>query len=221
MFILGIDIGSVRRPGGFAWADSSGTHSGTDDPSAPALLIERALAEGRQVAIAVECPLSVPVPATTGRGWEALGRARTGEGNRSWSAGAGSGSLATGLVQLTWLLHHLVEHSPVGLRVTTQVPLFASGHARVLLVEAMVTSSGKPVPVDGVGQDEADALAAARRLAEILGSLPEHPPSDVRCAPAGALNLAATAALHAGAEIDPAELRQDVVVARALPAQSG
>lgn len=220
MLILGIDIGSVRRPGGFAWADSSGTHAGTDDPSAVALLAERALAAGTQVAIAVECPLSIPVPSTADRGWESLGRARTGEGNRPWSAGAGAGSLATGLVQLTWLLHHLVEHSATGPRVTTQLPLFESGHARVLLVEAMVTSSGKPVPVGGVGQDEADAFAAARRLAEILAALPEHPSREVRCAPDAALNLAATAALHAGAEIDPAELRQDVVVVRTRPVQA-
>lgn len=82
----------------------------------------------------------------------------------------------------------------------------------------MVTSDGKPEPVDGL-QDHADAFAAAKRAAEILeaarAGMPT--PSDVSCQPHGALNLAATAALHSGLPITTDELRLDVLVAKELP----
>lgn len=70
-------------------------------------------------------------------------------------------------------------------------------------------------------QDHADAVAAAKRLSEIIrgGSSTVEP--DVCCAPQRSLNLAATAALHAGLNIDPRELREDVVVAKARPVAVG
>ncbi len=40
-----------------------------------------------------------------------LGKARQGEHIRSWSAGAGSGALATGLVQVAWILRELHHRS--------------------------------------------------------------------------------------------------------------
>lgn len=53
-----------------------------------------------------------------------------------------------------------------------------SGEMDLLIAEAMVTSDGKPEPVDAL-QDHADALAAAKRLYEILGGFEV----DVACAP--------------------------------------
>lgn len=215
--IFGVDVGSVRRKGGFCWSTADASHRGQDDPSQLGDAVVSTLESGRQVALAFECPLSVPVPSADAVGWTDLGRARAGEHNRSWSASAGAGVLATGLVQLPWLLRYVADRSGIRVVATTQLDAFLAERANVLLVEAMVTSDGKPEPVDG-HQDHADALAAARRLQEMLvvaasGELI----SDVSCLPHVALNLAASAAMHAGVLLDPAELRQDVLVAKGRP----
>lgn len=185
-------------------------------------VVGAALDAGRPVALAFECPLSVPVPGVGEGAWRDLGRARSGEGNRSWSAGAGTGALATGLVQLAWLCRLLVEQCAVAPRTTTQVERFLEAKADLLIAEAMVTSDGKPEPVDGM-QDHADALAAAlaaaKRLAEILEATRAgiRTPTDVTCLPHDALNLAASAAMHAGLPIATDEMRLDVLVAKVLP----
>jgi len=217
VLVLGVDVGSVNRKGGFAWASSDAQLSGEDDPSALGRVIVDALNRGDQVALAFESPLSVPVPVAEGAGWKDLGRARAGEGNRPWSAGAGSGALATGLVQLAWVCRFVAEHCQPKPSVTTQIERFASGSRELLLSEAMVTADGKPEPVDGL-QDQADALAAAKRLHEILSvGRSEGAVADVSCTPHRALNLAAVCALHAGLSIDADELHLDVVVAKVKP----
>jgi hypothetical protein len=66
------------------------------------------LGHGVSVALGFECPLFVPVPEDPLR----LGRARVGDGNRAWSAGAGTGAMATGLVQAAWGLRRLRERAP-------------------------------------------------------------------------------------------------------------
>ena len=53
----------------------------------------------------------VPVPAEPRR----LGKARSGEGDRSWSAAPDAGALATGVVQKAGILAELSYSSPVGL----------------------------------------------------------------------------------------------------------
>jgi hypothetical protein len=183
LLVLGVDVGSVRRKGGFSWSSADASLRGEDDPSALAREVVSALDSGHHVAMAFECPLSVPVPETHDGGWKDLGRARTGESNRSWSAGAGTGALATGLVQLAFVLGYVRQHGRVVPTVTTQVGPFAAGRADLLFAEAMVTSEGKPEPVDGL-QDHADALAAAKRLHELLGlSAGGCVESDVTCQP--------------------------------------
>ena len=214
--VVGVDVGSVRRKNGFAWSSADASAHGQDDPSALGAIVVTALDAGRPVALAFECPLSVPVPGVQDEGWQELGRARTGEGNRSWSAGAGTGALATGLVQLAWVLAYLRDRARETPRVTTSVQRFRAGDADLLIAEAMVTSDGKPEPVDGL-QDHADALAAAKRLNEILSGGLGGFEVDVACAPQTALNLAATAAMHAGLPIGPVELREDVLVAKVRP----
>lgn len=216
--VFGVDVGSVRRRGGFSWSTADALQRGQDDPSQLGDVVVAALNRGDRVALVFECPLSVPVPQPSGAGWADLGRARTGEGNRSWSAGAGTGALATGLVQLTWLLHYLRHHAAGEVRVTTQVAALLSGQANLIVAEAMVTSDGKPEPVDGL-QDHADALAAARRFEELLEAATHgEGANDVTCDPQQPLNLAATAALHAGILINADELQQDVLVAKTRPA---
>ena len=120
---------------------------------------------------------------------------------------------------MSWVLAYLREHAQETPRATTSLHRFSTREANLLIAEAMVTSDGKPEPVDGL-QDHADALAAAKRLDEILGAGFEVFEADVTCAPQAALNLAATAAMHAGLPIDPAELNEDILVAKVRPVPS-
>jgi hypothetical protein len=101
------DIGSVRR-GNFGWArlevvagDSMCTTGCEIEAFADAIAAD--INAGYGVALGFECPLFVPVPADP----ENLTLARPGEGNRSWSAGAGAASLATGLTETVWILNRV------------------------------------------------------------------------------------------------------------------
>lgn len=217
MFI-GLDVGSVRRKGGFSWATSDEVVHGQDDPALLGKFIVEQLERGERVALAVECPLSVPIPEPTLAGWAHLGRARSGEGNRPWSAGAGAGALATGLAQLTWLCSFIEANAQRSFRTTTRLNTFQMG-AEFFIAEAMVTATGKPESVGG-RQDYADAVASAERLVEVVSSESTTTTPDVCCAPMRSLNLAAIAALHAGLDVDPAELRDEVVVAKAEPVRA-
>lgn len=96
-------------------------------------------------------------------------------------------------------LRDRVRESP---RVTTSLERFMAGEADLLIAGAMVTSDGKPKPVDGL-QDHADALAAAKRLDEILSGGLRGFEVDVACAPQTALNLAATAAMMRACRLIP------------------
>ncbi|MBA2383535.1 MAG: hypothetical protein H0V68_02585, partial [Actinobacteria bacterium] len=94
------------------------------------------LAGGVPVALGFECPVFVPVEPLR------LGMARAGEGNRSWSAGAGTGALATGLVQMAWILEHLCARSPDS-EVFLDWQSFWSARRGLFLWEAFVTDRAK------------------------------------------------------------------------------
>ena len=98
------DVGSVKS-GNFGWARTEVTSAAPAEhnhasPSDLAAAVADELGEGRPVALGFECPLFLPVPENPLQ----LGMARHGEGSRPWSAGAGTGALATGLVQTAWVL---------------------------------------------------------------------------------------------------------------------
>jgi hypothetical protein len=216
--VVAVDIGSVKPPSRFGWAafdapSQEAIADGNDPDTAVSCLLD-GLAEGRQAALLVEAPMSVPVPAVREDRWRLLGRARDGEGNRSWSAGAGMGALATGLAQGAWMLKWVAEAAPAG-AVTTQPALWRGGRARLLLAEVFVSGAGKPVPV-AAGQHAADATAAGKAVIERL-DMPDGLVSDVRCSPHEAFNLLAAMAMWAGLAIDPGELREDPLVIRVQP----
>lgn len=137
MHIACADIGSVPQ-GNFAWASSAGA-AGTL-PSELAAYVASVLNSGESIALGFECPLFVPVPESE----QDLGKSRLGEGSRPWSAGAGSGALATGLAQVAWVL----ARSRTLLRTDATCHLawnsFAAAPRPSLLVwEAFVSGSGK------------------------------------------------------------------------------
>lgn len=137
------DIGSVpnRR---FGWARSDPDDAtierhrgGTEIVD----LIEAVTADvvaSHPVALGFECPLFVPVPDEPLR----LGMARAGERKRSWSAGAGAGALATGIVQVAWVLAELRRRLP-----NTAAYLdwndFLADNAGLFVWEAFVTERAK------------------------------------------------------------------------------
>ena len=157
--------------------------------------------------------MSVPVPHGR-REWRLLGKARNGEGNRPWSAGGGGTVFPTGLAQGAWMLGQLSAAMP-GLAVTTQSGPWQRRTAPLLLGEAFVSASSKPVAVS-VSQHAADATAAGRAFVELLDGS-RSLSSSVHCSPQASLNLLAAMALWAGLQIDPGELREEVLVVAARP----
>jgi len=107
------DIGSVPKRR-FGWAraeiDRTGIEQHYNGPEIVELVdhLTTDLTVGRPIALGFECPAFVLVPTNPQR----LGQARTGEGNRSWSAGAGAGAMATGVVEIAWILRELRQRCP-------------------------------------------------------------------------------------------------------------
>ncbi len=98
--VISADIGSVSK-GNFGWWASNSSEGTT-----LITLVEEVsqnLNHGLPVALGFECPLFVPLVEDERR----LTGARPGEGSRAWSAGAGCGALATGLVQVLWALQEI------------------------------------------------------------------------------------------------------------------
>ena len=153
------DVGSVAA-GNFGWAlrDYPGPlHEVPAQASIAELAdaVEARLRAGRPVALGFECPLFVPLRDDPAE----LTRARRGEGNRAWSAGAGSGSLATGLVEVTWLLTRLRRALEPPPALTVSWDAFTSGPGGLFVWEAFVTRGAK------VGSHYASTASPSRRSA--------------------------------------------------------
>jgi hypothetical protein len=130
------DVGSVPN-GRFGWyADT--TDNGTL-PSTLAAFVGKTINSGRRVALGFECPLFVPLRMDEQR----LTLARPGEGNRSWSAGAGCGALATGLVQVTWVLQAIRSQIRTNLVCYLSWPDFATAESGLFVWEAFVSGNSK------------------------------------------------------------------------------
>src|SRR5260370_10635106 len=156
--VVAVDIGSVGPSSKFAWAafdapERQAMAAGTDPETAVSALAS-GLLSGAQAALLLEAPMSVPVPDGQPDAWRTLGKARHGEGNRPWSAGAGADALATGLAQGAWMLRQLAVTVP-GLAATTRPRSWRHGDAQLLLAEAFITAAGKPEPLPA-GQHAAD-----------------------------------------------------------------
>lgn len=198
--IYACDVGSCRR-GNFAWARIG--------PEVPALLnhspdieelvssLEQGLRSGLNIALGFEAPLFVPVPEDP----DEIGRARTGEGNRPYSAGAGASAALIGVQQAAWVMGRIRPY--IGNHtVITDWRLWTEASGVILLWEAFVSGSAK-------GDCHADdAVTAAREFERREKSL--H--SDVTCG--RALSLVGTAALWAEITTDPAILHLPVLVLR-------
>ena len=185
------DIGSIRR-GNFGWAvlDVDHQHHGeaigglVDDVVAN-------LAAGTKVALGFECPLWVPVSGEPSD----LTAGRAVDGNRSWSAAAGTCALAAGLTETAWILKQmrlrLTEGGGSIPRAYLDWDAFLASESGVFLWEAFVAGKAKAKGVDGAKGHVVDAVNACKEFSRRLpdpgkGSVLE-PPQAVRSLIGGAV----------------------------------
>lgn len=143
LVIFCADIGSVKK-GNFGWARLAveGTHSPLstgDDIAQFAQLIAEDLNVGNLVALGFECPLFVPITTDPND----LTSARPFEGDRPWSAGAGAGSLATGLTETQWILDHVRSELRRDVPVFLRWEPFQAADVGLFVWEAFVTKAAK------------------------------------------------------------------------------
>src|SRR5262249_11359238 len=136
------DIGSIRQ-GNFGWARSEcggevERHRGGSEILELVEAVTPDLAAGHAVALGFERPLFARVPVAPFQ----LGAARPGEANRPGSGGAGSGVLATGLVQAAWILRELRRRLPEASAYVSWDE-FAQAGRGLLLWEAFVSDRAK------------------------------------------------------------------------------
>jgi hypothetical protein len=154
------DVGSIKN-GNFGWAATlpgSIELTGTDIGEF-ASEIAKQVKRGSKVAIGYECPLFVPVRKDP----VLVNSSRNGEGSRSWSAGAGTGALATGLVEVIWVFNKLAELLEKKPAITFDWEEFKAKES-IFLWEAFVTSTSK-------GKDHADDAKIA--LATFMSAMPD------------------------------------------------
>jgi hypothetical protein len=133
-----LDVGSVKRNSvGWAVLGSRRIHGGDLQHFIGALDAE--INQGRKIALGFECPLYVPRRTDPIN----LTRKRFGEIGVNWCGGPGGSVLATGLVQVRWVLDRLLEKHQQ-LRGTTRWAEFCKNEATILIWEAFVTSQVGP-----------------------------------------------------------------------------
>jgi len=140
------DVGSVEQ-GNFGWCralspQEDDVTSGTDIYDF-AKVIADDLSAGKRVAIGFECPLFVPVTDDP----VSLTKARKGEANRPWCAGAGSAVLATGLAECVWIFERIRCLARVPVQPTFHWEQCISREANLFIWEAFVTGTAKAASV--------------------------------------------------------------------------
>jgi len=152
------DIGSIPEER-FGWARiSAGSPRNEFLGTSIEALVERVaqdLAEERPVALGFECPLFIPVRDDR----MSLTRARQGEGQWPWSAGAGAQVLVTGLAQIVWILARLREIAPEA-KAFVDWQEFAAAGDGLFIWEAFVSGPSK---FQGSAEVHAEDAAIAAR----------------------------------------------------------
>jgi len=149
------DVGSVAS-GNFGWWSSAGASGSA--PSALSSHVASILNSRAPVALGFECPLFVPLVENEA----SLTSARPGEGSRPWSAGAGCGALATGLVEVAWVLRAIRAQLVRPESAFLAWPPFIQSRAGLFLWEAFVSGPQKR------SSHVADAQVAVQAFAQGL-----------------------------------------------------
>jgi hypothetical protein len=146
--------------------------------------------------------LFVPMPSESSR----LNRQRDGDKGRPWCAGAGSGALALGVQQASYVFLALAER--VAPRVTFVPTELLAGNADLLVWEAFVSGKAKDRSADNPHIDDARRSVEEFLRRVVLGDVT----TDVH--DTSVLNLAAAGLLASGLSIDLAHLRTPCVVVK-------
>lgn len=158
--IAAVDIGSPMA-GKLGWAVLP-EHRTESDISELVEIVVQALTRG-PVSLGFETPLWVPMRADP----MTLTKARGGEGTRSWSAGAGAGVLATGLVVVPHILSLIRRAAPSAVATLNfRRPPALPG--TLFLWKAFVSARDKG------DSHEADALIAARAFQRACVKLSDY-----------------------------------------------
>jgi hypothetical protein len=197
--IVCADIGSVRG-GNYGWWSSCGEHG--SKPTGLATHVATLLNGEHSVALGFECPLFVPLVEDELE----LTRARPGEEQRPWSAGAGCGVLATGLVQAIWTLAEIRKRLSRRAPATLDWPFFRNRQARLFLWEAFVTGTAK------LPTHEADAEVGAKAF---MQALPDPTTKNAVVCKSAVHSLIGAALLRSGWSSDLSLLEKPCVVIRA------
>lgn len=155
------DVGSIQK-NRFGWA---ALHVDAEESQATGTTIEGLVAEvvaslkaGAPVALGFEAPLFIPLAAAPAR----MTAARPGEGNRPWSAGAGTAALVTGLAESAWILRGIAAHLDAPPATYLEWARFNAASSGLFLWEAFVSGAAK-------GRDHvADARAAVHAFRDAL-----------------------------------------------------
>lgn len=195
------DVGSIKQKK-FGWAGvlPDGTEISGTNIEEYAVEIARQIKNKTKVAIGFECPLFVPMRSDPVE----VNSARKGEGNRSWSAGAGTGALATGLVEVLWVMNEISRIIGNPPKVAFQWPSFLETES-VFLWEAFVTSTAK-----GTGHTQ-DAQIAVAHFKDSLADITRANAINET----EVLSLVGAAALRAGWATDIAVLSEQCLVIKA------
>ncbi len=140
LWIFCADIGSVEK-GRFGWFGTSSNGRPLQGSSIEELVnaVSVKISAGTKVALGFECPLFVPLRDEP----MLLTKGRSGEGNRSWSAGAGCGALCTGLVEVTWILERIRANTPKDAAAFLDWKAFEKADSGLFLWEAFVSGKAK------------------------------------------------------------------------------
>lgn len=142
------DVGSISR-NHFGWCKAApikGTLRIGVDIAEFADGICEDISDERKVALGFECPLFIPVPEDSAK----LGKARVGDGDRAWSATAGAGALAIGMVESAWVFRRIARTSKRPVLPTLRWPDFHQGQSNLFVWEAFVSGKAKSGPTPGM-----------------------------------------------------------------------
>jgi len=208
MIVYCADIGSIKQ-NRFGWARVDTTSTSPDAETIgqrPDKLVELVAADlsNERVALGFECPLFIPLRAEPAD----MMKARRGEGNRAWSAGAGLTVMTLGLVQVAWVLERVAARLESQILAFVDWAAFSSSPRGLFVWEAFVSAGGKYR--GNLDPHAQDALIAVRRF---VAALPDPTTSNAIDEPV-VYSLAGAALLRSGMSRDPDLVSQPTLVIR-------
>lgn len=199
------DIGSIKNER-FGWCRyelkcNSGYETGTSIRVFTDSIV-RDLDSTKKVALGFECPLFIPMQENEIE----IGSKRIGEGNRSWSAGAGCSVLVTGIAEYLWIFNRIANQKNRKVIPTFDWDQFIHGNENLFIWEAFITGSEK-------GKEHYEDAEIA------VQSFIKHYPNinDANCIEVSeAFNLVGAALLRSGIVDDINKLTEKAIVLKGV-----